>query len=142
MDILLLTPPGSISSLIQYRMIGGVMDLYFYSGPSPVDVVEKHGALVGLPLWQPYWGFGLHLCRWVLVFVSIDERNIHICGRWGYNSINDTREQVQQMRAANIPLEGSLLICIHYALRCEIFFQPSGMTLSYIVPTETSQPIP
>lgn len=116
MDILLLTPIGSNTTLIQYRMIGGVLDLYFYSGPSPVDVVEQHGALVGLPLWQPYWGFGLHLCRWVLVFVSVDERNIHTFGRWGYNSINDTREQVQQMRAANIPLEGTFLICIHYVL--------------------------
>ena len=67
MDILLLTPPGSNVSLVQYRMIGGVMDLYFYSGPSPKDVIEQHAALVGLPTWQPYWGFGFHLCRYAYV---------------------------------------------------------------------------
>jgi alpha-glucosidase len=44
-------------------MIGGIMEFYFFSGPSPQAVVEQYGALVGLPTWQPSWGFGLHLCR-------------------------------------------------------------------------------
>ena len=61
--------------------------MYFFSGPSPKSVVEQYGALVGLPTWQPYWGFGFHLCR------------------WGYTDVNDTRAQVQAMRAAGIPLE-------------------------------------
>ncbi|TFK33736.1 glycosyl hydrolases family 31-domain-containing protein [Crucibulum laeve] len=86
-DILLLTPPSSNVSLIEYRMIGGVLDFYFFSGPSPISVVEQYGALVGLPTWQPAWGFGFHLCR------------------WGYKDINETREQVTKMREANIPLE-------------------------------------
>lgn len=62
-DILLLTPPGSPVSLVEYRMLGGVMDFYFFSGPTPQSVVEQYGALVGLPTWQPAWGFGFHLCR-------------------------------------------------------------------------------
>jgi hypothetical protein len=28
------------------------------------------------------------------------------CRRWGYHDINETKEQVQKMREANIPLEG------------------------------------
>ncbi|KAI0756205.1 glycosyl hydrolases family 31-domain-containing protein [Daedaleopsis nitida] len=86
-DILLLTPSSSNVSLIEYRLLGGTLDFYFFSGPTPQSVVEQYGALVGLPTWQPYWGFGFHLCR------------------WGYTSVNDTREQVQRMREANIPLE-------------------------------------
>ncbi|KAI0640209.1 glycosyl hydrolases family 31-domain-containing protein [Trametes polyzona] len=86
-DTLLLTPPSSPVSLVQYRAIGGTLDFYFFSGPSPQKVVEQYGALVGLPTWQPYWGFGFHLCR------------------WGYTDVNDTRAQVAAMRAAGVPLE-------------------------------------
>ena len=62
-DILLLTPPSSNVSLVEYRMIGGTLDFYFFSGPTPVSVIEQYGALIGLPTWQPIWGFGFHLCR-------------------------------------------------------------------------------
>ncbi|GLB41383.1 putative glycosyl hydrolase 31 family protein [Lyophyllum shimeji] len=86
-DILLLTPQQSNVSLVQYRMIGGVLDFYFFAGPDPKSVVEQYGALVGLPTWQPAWGFGFHLCR------------------WGYHDLNETRQQVLRMKEANIPLE-------------------------------------
>ncbi|KII83953.1 glycoside hydrolase family 31 protein [Plicaturopsis crispa FD-325 SS-3] len=86
-DVLLRTPPSSNVSLVQYRMLGGILDFYLFSGPSPKSVVEQYGALIGLPTWQPAWGFGFHLCR------------------WGYLDINETRAQVDNMRAANIPLE-------------------------------------
>ncbi|KAF9526788.1 glycosyl hydrolases family 31-domain-containing protein [Crepidotus variabilis] len=86
-DILLRTPPSGNISVIQYRMIGGVLDFYFFSGPSPKAVIEQYGELIGMPTWQPIWGFGFHLCR------------------WGYQNIAETREQVTSMRAANIPLE-------------------------------------
>ncbi|PPQ71212.1 hypothetical protein CVT24_009993 [Panaeolus cyanescens] len=86
-DILLLTPPGSKTSLIEYRMIGGVLDFYFFAGPTPNAVIEQYGELIGLPTWQPAWGFGFHLCR------------------WGYKNLADVRDQVTSMREANIPLE-------------------------------------
>ncbi|EJD47637.1 hypothetical protein AURDEDRAFT_61870, partial [Auricularia subglabra TFB-10046 SS5] len=86
-DVMLLTPPKSKVSLVEYRMIGGVLDFYFLSGPSPIQVIEQYAEIVGLPTWQPYWGFGFQLCR------------------WGYLTINETREQVTKMREANIPLE-------------------------------------
>ncbi|KAL5534874.1 hypothetical protein ACEPAG_1339 [Sanghuangporus baumii] len=86
-DVLLLTPPGSNTSLVQYRYIGGTLDLYFLSGRTPQKVVEQYAEVVGFPTWQPYWGFGFHLCR------------------WGYTNVSVTREQVQRMREANIPLE-------------------------------------
>ncbi|KAI0668774.1 glycosyl hydrolases family 31-domain-containing protein [Trametes maxima] len=86
-DIMLLTPPSSPVSLVQYRLIGGTLDFYFFAGPSPQAVIEQYSALVGRPTWQPEWGFGFHLCR------------------WGYSDVNETREQVVRMREANIPLE-------------------------------------
>ncbi|EPQ61327.1 hypothetical protein GLOTRDRAFT_119185 [Gloeophyllum trabeum ATCC 11539] len=86
-DILLATPPSSNVSLIEYRLLGGIFDFYFFSGPTPQTVIEQYGAVVGLPTWQPAWGFGFHLCR------------------WGYYDINETRAQVTAMREANIPLE-------------------------------------
>ena len=85
---MLLTPPSSDVSLIQYRAIGGTLDFYFFSGPSPQKVIEQYGELIGLPAWQPAWGFGFHLCR------------------WGYSDVNETKEQVTNMREADIPLEG------------------------------------
>lgn len=88
-DILLLTPPSSNVSLIEYRLIGGTLDFYFFSGPTPQKVIQQYGELVGLPTWQPAFGFGFHLCR------------------WGYKDVNETRDQVTKMREANIPLEGN-----------------------------------
>jgi len=64
-DILLLTPPSANTSLIEYRLIGGTLDFYFFSGPKPQSVIEQYGALVGLPTWQPAWAFGFQLCRYV-----------------------------------------------------------------------------
>ncbi|KAH8977329.1 glycosyl hydrolases family 31-domain-containing protein [Lactarius hatsudake] len=86
-DIILATPPSSNQSLIQFRLIGGTLDLYFFSGPDPKSVVEQYGQVVGLPARLPNWSFGLHLCR------------------WGYTSLSETRQQVDAMRAADIPLE-------------------------------------
>jgi alpha-glucosidase len=87
-DILLTTPAGANTSLIQYRMLGGTIDLYFFSGPTPLEVIEQYGALVGTPAWVPYWAFGFHLCR------------------WGYLNVSETKEQVLKMREAGVPLEG------------------------------------
>ncbi|WVF67066.1 hypothetical protein IAT40_001810 [Kwoniella sp. CBS 6097] len=73
--------------VIQYRAIGGTLDFYFFSGPSPNDVASQYAQAVGLPQVMPEWSFGFHLCR------------------WGYTSVNDTRTTVTRMRDAGIPLE-------------------------------------
>ncbi|KAJ8595178.1 hypothetical protein M405DRAFT_759499, partial [Rhizopogon salebrosus TDB-379] len=86
-DILLQTPPGSGVSLIEYRMIGGILDFYFFSGPTDAEVIAQYGSIIGYPAWQPAWGFGFHLCR------------------WGYHNLSDDKENVAQMRAADVPLE-------------------------------------
>ncbi|KAF9235080.1 glycoside hydrolase family 31 protein [Melanogaster broomeanus] len=86
-DIFLQTPASSEVSLIEYRMIGGILDFYFFSGPTDAEVIAQYGATIGYPTWQPAWGFGFHLCR------------------WGYANISEDMANVAAMRAANIPLE-------------------------------------
>ncbi|KAI6124291.1 glycoside hydrolase family 31 protein [Pisolithus croceorrhizus] len=86
-DILLQTPPTSPVSLIQYRMLGGTFDFYFFSGPNDVDVIAQHGAVSGYPFMPPAWALGFHLCR------------------WGYHNVSDDIANVEAMRQAGIPLE-------------------------------------
>lgn len=88
-------------------MIGGVLDLYFFSGPTPKNVIEQYGALIGLPTWQPAWGFGFHLCRFGCSFLTIFFPLTYSNVRWGYKNVSETKEQVTRMREANIPLEGT-----------------------------------
>lgn len=71
-----------------YRMLGGVIDLYFFSGPSPMEVIEQYTRVIGRPpLIQPSF-FGLHQCR------------------FGYHTIDDWIEVVKKYEAAGLPLDG------------------------------------
>jgi alpha-glucosidase len=87
-DIMLLTPSSSNISLIEYRMIGGTFDFYFFSGTSSQAVVEQYSEVVGKPNWNPLWSFGFHLCR------------------WGWTNVSEVQTVVDRMKEANIPLEG------------------------------------
>lgn len=68
-----------------FRTIGGVLDFYFFLGPTPESVVEQYTAAVGRHPLVPYWGLGFHLCR------------------WGYDNIQNMKAVVERTRAARIP---------------------------------------
>lgn len=81
MDIKLRT--GSL----EYNVIGGMLDFYFFAGPGPIDVAKEYAALVGTPAEIPYWGLGLHQCR------------------YGYQNYLEVAQVVANYSAAGIPLE-------------------------------------
>ncbi|KAI5924036.1 glycoside hydrolase family 31 protein [Camillea tinctor] len=75
-------------SNITWRAIGGTIDLYFYSGPNPTEVIKSYQkSITGLPAMQQYWTFGFHQCR------------------WGYKSWDDLQAVIDRFTEAEIPIE-------------------------------------
>jgi len=44
---------------LQYRVIGGVLEFYFFMGPTPLIVMDQLTSIIGRPYMPPYWGLGL-----------------------------------------------------------------------------------
>ena len=64
-----------------------MIDLTFYSGPTPAGVIADYIRTIGLPAMQQYWTFGFHQCR------------------WGYYNVSDLVDVVKGYKDFNIPLE-------------------------------------
>ncbi|CAG8480957.1 7019_t:CDS:2 [Paraglomus brasilianum] len=80
----------SNTSEIEYRALGGVIDLYFILGGedgSPKTVIEQYTDIIGKPHMPNYWALGWHQCR------------------WGYKTIEMVKEVVENYKKAEIPLE-------------------------------------
>ncbi|KAI8632707.1 glycoside hydrolase family 31 protein, partial [Xylariaceae sp. FL1651] len=72
---------------LEYNIIGGVLDFYFFAGPSPSEVSQQYAEVVGLPAMMSYWTFGFHQCK------------------YGWPDVLYEAEVVANYSAANIPLE-------------------------------------
>jgi alpha-glucosidase len=86
MDIKINKTPES-GQYLEYNTLGGVIDLYFMSGPGPIDVARQYSEVAGLPAEMPYWGLGFHNCR------------------YGYQDAYEVAEVVYNYSQAAIPLE-------------------------------------
>eukprot|EP01112_Ceratiomyxa_fruticulosa_P012496 TRINITY_DN3460_c0_g1_i1.p1 TRINITY_DN3460_c0_g1~~TRINITY_DN3460_c0_g1_i1.p1 ORF type:complete len:854 (+),score=189.03 TRINITY_DN3460_c0_g1_i1:554-3115(+) len=75
--------PGKIT----YKVVGGVIDLWFMLGPTPNQVVKQYHQIIGTPHMPAYWHLGYHQCR------------------WGYYNLSLTMDVVNNFTYYNIPLE-------------------------------------
>uniref|UniRef100_A0A0P5XVY9 Lysosomal alpha-glucosidase protein n=1 Tax=Daphnia magna TaxID=35525 RepID=A0A0P5XVY9_9CRUS len=82
MEVILQPTPA-----ITFRALGGILDFYFFLGPTPSEVIQQYTEVIGRPAMPPYWGLGFHLCR------------------YNYGSLNRTREIWERTRAAGIPFD-------------------------------------
>jgi alpha-glucosidase len=72
---------------LQYNVLGGIVDLYILSGPTPFDLARQYSAVSGTPVMMPYFGLGSHQCR------------------HGYKNVGELEAVVANYSAADIPLE-------------------------------------
>ena len=86
MDIKINNTVG-IGQYLEYNILGGIIDLYFLAGPSPIEVAQQYSEVIGKATMMPYWSFGFHQCR------------------YGMQDIYEVADVVQNYSAADIPLE-------------------------------------
>lgn len=72
---------------IKFSVIGGVIDLYVFIGPTVADVSKQYTSVVGTPTMMPYWSLGFHNCK------------------YGYKTVYEVEEVVKNYREAGIPLD-------------------------------------
>ncbi|XP_023230572.1 lysosomal alpha-glucosidase-like [Centruroides sculpturatus] len=82
MDVILQPTPA-----VTFRSIGGILDFFVFLGPYPDSVIMQFTKVIGTTFMPPYWSLGFHLCR------------------YGYNTLNRTKQIWKQNRDAKIPFD-------------------------------------
>lgn len=70
-----------------YRTIGGVIDIYMFSGPTPENVIQQYAKFIGTPFMPPYYALGFQISK------------------YGYNNIATLQAMINRNVAARIPLD-------------------------------------
>ncbi|CEF71380.1 Glycoside hydrolase, family 31 and P-type trefoil domain and Galactose mutarotase-like domain and Glycoside hydrolase, superfamily domain-containing protein [Strongyloides ratti] len=87
---------------IVYRTIGGQIDIFFFPGPSPQEVIQQYVSFVGKPFLPAYWSFGYQLCR------------------YGFKNLQEVKDVVNNMTSAGIPFD-TIITDIDYMDRYKDF---------------------
>ncbi|CAF3156690.1 unnamed protein product [Rotaria sp. Silwood2] len=74
-------------SMLTYRTLGGILDILFFAGPRPEDVIRQYESVIGHPYMPPYWSLGFQLCR------------------YGYDTLDNMRAAMQRTLDGHIPLD-------------------------------------
>lgn len=77
---------------LTFRTIGGVIDMYVFTGPSQESVVQQFTEVVGRPHMPPYWSLGFQLCR------------------YNYNSVEKLKTVIARNRKLGIPYVSKYLV--------------------------------
>jgi len=72
---------------LSWRIIGGIIDLFILTGPTPAAVLDQMTAVVGRPTLMPYWSLGWQQSK------------------YGYKSIWEIEEVVSKYAENGLPLE-------------------------------------
>ncbi|CAF3736759.1 unnamed protein product [Rotaria sordida] len=74
-------------SLLTYRTIGGILDIFFFAGPRPEDVIRQYQLVIGYPYMPPYWALGFQLCR------------------YGYDTLGNMKAAMKRTLDGKIPVD-------------------------------------
>jgi alpha-glucosidase (family GH31 glycosyl hydrolase) len=80
---------------LTYKVIGGAIELYIFTGPTPQQVIQQYTELIGRPCMIPYFAQGFHICR------------------WGYDTLDKVKDVVSNFEENSLPLE-AMWIDIEY----------------------------
>ncbi|KAL0483373.1 lysosomal alpha-glucosidase [Acrasis kona] len=83
-DVIIKDTPRPTLNLIT---IGGVIDLFFFLGPQPSDVIQQYHQVIGTPFLPPFWSLGWHQCR------------------YGYKSLAELQTVVNKYKENELPLD-------------------------------------
>jgi alpha-glucosidase (family GH31 glycosyl hydrolase) len=47
---------------LDFKVIGGVIDLFVFTGPTPEETIQQYQEVIGKPILPSYWSLGFHHC--------------------------------------------------------------------------------
>jgi len=72
---------------ISYCILGGNLEFYVFSGPTPLDVCRQYTSFIGKPILPPYWALGFHQCR------------------FGYENLDSLKKVIKKYEDNELPLD-------------------------------------